>query len=124
MKGASPVTRKRQAEVEIKSVLEHHLRDAEGALAIVLLLEVSGSQELLASYDDATAALRSFVESLLGSEARLRRFVTSVDAEWGRIYYEPPHFDREGQPPDSGDPYTQGGVCDKLSELLESLRDR
>jgi hypothetical protein len=121
LKGTSPVTRKRQAEVEIESILEHHLRDTEGALAIVLLRQVSGSEALLASYDDATAALRRFVEDILSSEERLRRFVTRVDAEWGHIYLERPHFQAEGQPPDADDPYPLAGVRAKLTALLESL---
>ncbi len=123
LKGASPVTRKRQAEVEIEGILERRLRDSEGALAVVLLRQVSGSEALLASYEDPTAALRRFVEGILGSEARLRQFVTSVDAEWGRAYLEPPHFDREGQPPDADDPYTLEGVRDKLADLLGRLHD-
>jgi hypothetical protein len=123
LKGASPVTRKRQAEVEIESILERHLRDTEGALAIVLLRQVSSSEALLGSYDDATAALRRFVEGILGSEERLRQFVISVDAMWGRTYVEQPHFEREGQPPDADDPYTLEGVRDKLADLLKRLQD-
>ena len=121
LKGTSPVTRKRQAEVAIESLLAHHLRDSEGALAIVLLRQVSGSEELLASYDDATEALREFVEGLLASEGRLGHFVTRVDAEWGRIYLERPHFDLAQQPADPEDPYTVEGVRERLVALLENL---
>jgi hypothetical protein len=121
LKGTSPVTRKHQAEVAIESLLEHHLRDSERALSIVLLRQVSGSEELLASYDDAAEALKEFVEGLLVSEKRLGQFVNWVDAEWGRIYLERPHFDLEQQPPDPEDPYTVDGVRDRLVALLESL---
>jgi hypothetical protein len=121
LKGTSPVTRKQQAEVAVESLLEHHLDDSQGALAIVLLRQVSGSEELLASYDDATEALRKFVERIMVSDKRLGQLVTRVDAEWGRIYLEPPHFDRAEQPPDPDDPYTLDGVRDKLAALLKSL---
>jgi hypothetical protein len=121
LKGTSPVTRKQQAEAEIKGLLEHHLHDSEGALAIVLLRDVGASAVLLESYDDPTAALRRVAESLLRSPENLRRLVQRADAEWGRIYLELPHFDTATQSPDPDDPYTLDGVRDRLVELLQRL---
>ena len=49
------------------------------------------------------------------------RFVRAVDAEWGRIYLERPHFDRPGRPPDRDDPYPEDGVRETLKGLLAAL---
>ncbi len=58
----------------------------------------------------------------MSSEARLRRFVAQVDAEWGRLYSERPYFDPEGAPPRPGDPYTLESVRTALADLLDGLR--
>lgn len=122
MKGASPVTRKRQAEFEIEEYLECHLHDSEGALRAVLLRRTRESSSLLEpGFDEPLAALAQVTGRLLGSEARLRHFVAAVDAEWGRIYGERPYFEREGRPPRRGDPYTVDSVRDALEQLLGEL---
>ncbi len=122
MKGASPVTRKRQAEVEIELFLEQYLADAEGALLIVLQRRVRESADLLASGYQPLAALAQVTEHILGSEERLQGFVQQVDVEWGRIYLERPHFERSGRAPDRDDPYTFASVRGALSSLLDELR--
>ncbi len=123
MKGASPVTRKRQAELAIKLYLEQHLTDAEGVLLPVMLRRIRESETLLKSgYDEPLKAFARFCERLLGSEELLRRFVQDVDAEWGRIYAELPHLEQVGRPPDEDDPYTFASVRGKLSRLIETLR--
>ncbi|MFV2068782.1 MAG: hypothetical protein ACC645_17560 [Pirellulales bacterium] len=122
MKGASPVTGKRQAELEIERYLRKHLVDAEGALLVVLLRRVRESAILMKSYDQPHDALARYTERLLDSAARLQRFVNEVDTEWGRIYYERPHFQKEDQPPHQDDPYTFSSVRATLSQLIEELR--
>ena len=123
MKGASPVSRRRQAEIEIAQYLEGHLADAEGALSVVLLRRVRESADLLeASYTQPLETLTVVVERLLASNARLRAFVRRVDAEWGRIYSERPMFELGQAPPRPGDPYTLASVRETLSRLLERLR--
>ena len=122
LKGASPVTHKRQAELEIEQYLERRLDDPEGALQLVLLRRVGESESLLTSGDrEPLAALARVTERLLGSEERLRAFVRAIDAEWGRIYSERPYFEREGRPPHRKDPYTLASVRDALTRLLEAL---
>lgn len=122
MKGASPVTRKRQAEFAIEECLERHLDDADGALRVVLLRRTAESEILLApGYEDPLAALALVTERLLGSEARLRRLVDETDAEWGRLYSERPYFERGGGPPHHHDPYTLASVRQALSRLLAEL---
>ncbi len=123
LKGASPVTRKRQAEVEIGHFLKEHLADAEGALLRVLQRRFRESDILLEDgYEEPLAALTHVTERILASEQRLQSFVTQVDAEWGRIYLERPYFQRAGQPPHRKDPYTFSSVRDTLSALLDELR--
>jgi len=121
LKGASPVTRKQQAEFEIDEFLERHLADAEGALAIVLPRHIRESEVLLTGYDEPLAALEGIIEDLLDSAESLQRFVTRTDAEWGRLYSERPHFEQEAHPPDPDDPYTLSSVRATLAVLLESL---
>ena len=123
MKGASPVTHKRQAELAIEQYLDSHLADSAGALGIELQRRVRESEDLLAqSYDRPLEALAGVTGRILGSPARLRRFVRQVDAEWGRIYSERPYFDPGDAPPRPGDPYTLESVRDTLTALLAGLR--
>ena len=122
LKGTSPVTLKRQAELEVEHYLESALDDSEGALQVVLLRRVRESQGLLEDgYEDPLTALARVNASILESEARLRRFVTAIDAEWGRMYSERPYFEREGQVPHRSDPYTVASVRQMLERLGELL---
>ncbi len=123
LKGASPVTRKRQAALEIERYLESHLVDADGALEVVLLRRVRESEMLFKmGYDQPLNVLARFCERILRSEGLLQDFVRDVDAEWGRIYLERPHFQKNGLPPDSEDPYTFSSVRIALSGLMAKLR--
>ena len=123
LKGTSPVTGKRQAELEIEQFLKSHLVDAEGALEAVLLRRVRESETLFKmGYEQPLTALALFCERILGSEGLLQDFVTDVDAQWGRIYLERPHFQRDGHPPNPDDPYTFASVRIALSELAVKLR--
>jgi hypothetical protein len=121
LRGASPVTRRRQAEFAIEELVERHLSDSEGALGPVLVRQIGQSEELLSSYDDPIRALIHETTKILGSAEALRRFVRSVDQEWGRLYNERPHFDRDNEPPAKDDPYTEDSVRTTLRSLLDSL---
>ncbi len=122
MKGASPVTRKRQVEVATELFLEEYLADAEGALLVVLERRIRESMKLTdESYDHPLSVLTGIVEHILSSEDRLQSFVQQVDVEWGRIYLERPHFQQPGEPPHRDDPYTFASARATLSELLETL---
>lgn len=123
MKGASPVTRERQAELLLERFLESHLRDSEGALHRVLLRRAVASEEMLEdSYDRPLLAPAKYCQRLLDSETGLQSFVRAVDAEWGRMYLERPRFERPGQPPADDDPYTHDSVATKLRRLLSELQ--
>ena len=122
LKGASPVSRQRQAELQIEHYLERQLHDVESALLAVLQRRVRGSQSILAKhYDEPLAALAVIVEGILTSDESLQSFVTEVDAEWGRIYFERPYFQIEGQPPHPEDPYTHQSVRVSLEQLRETF---
>jgi len=123
LKGTSPVTRKRQAELEIERYLESHLVDSQGALEVVLARRVRESETLFKmGYDQPLEVLALFCERILGSEGLLQDFVRDVDAEWGRIYLERPHFQKDGRPADPEDPYTFSSVRIALSGLMAKLR--
>jgi hypothetical protein len=121
MKGASPVTRKRQAELAIEDYLRRHLTDAGGVLGSVLVRRLGTSNLPLAEYDQPLAVLASYVREVLESGYLLRDLVREADVEWGRMYGERPHFQQAGCPPDADDPYTGESVRITLSQLLEEL---
>src|SRR5438477_11870367 len=60
MKGESPVPRLQQAEVEIASWLTSHLKDAGGALGVVLHRDVKGSELLLKNFDHPLVVLADY----------------------------------------------------------------
>ena len=121
MKGVSPVTRKQQAEAAIQEYLGRNLADAAGALPGVLLRQVSESELLLDNLDLPLVVLAGYVRSVLGSEYLLKELVREADVEWGRAIGERPHFEQEGHPPRSDDPYTAESVRIALSQLVEKL---
>ena len=121
LKGTSPVTGKRQAELVIEHYLRKNLPDAEGALQVALLRRVKESEVLLKGYEQPFDVLSRILESLLDSKERLRSFVGRVDAEWGHLYSQRPYFEIEGRSPHPQDPYTFDSVRDQLARLLADL---
>ena len=121
MKGVSPITRLQQAAAEIQEYLDRHLVDAAGALSVVLLRQVNESDLLLKSFEQPLVALAGYVRHLLGSEYALKELVREADVEWGRVFDERPYFDRDGCPPEAGDPYTLESVRAALVQLIETL---
>src|SRR5262249_42832164 len=92
MKGASPVSRNRQAEPAIGDYLRRHLTDAGTVLGNVLLRRVGVSEPLLGDHDEPLLVLADYVRRVLGSEHLLQDLVREVDVEWGRVFHERPHF--------------------------------
>jgi hypothetical protein len=121
MKGVSPATRKQQAEAEIETYLDRNLNTAAGALSVVLLRQVKQSDLLLNNLDQPLVVLAACVQRVLDSDYRLAELVRQADVEWGRVYGERPHFEREGAPADEDDPYTAASVRGTLSQLLQKL---
>jgi hypothetical protein len=121
MKGVSPVTRKQQAEAEIEGYLERHLSGAAGALPSVLLRQVKESELLVNNLGQPLVVLAASVQRILDSDYLLRELVREADVEWGRVYGERPHFEKEGLPPHQDDPYTVASVRAALTQLINQL---
>ena len=121
MKGASPVARKRQAELEIADYIRRHLQDAAGAFQIVLLRHVKGSELLLNNFDQPRVVLAGCIQQVLNSDYVLKELVREADIEWGREQGERPYFEREGAPSHPQDPYTFESIRTTLSLLAEEL---
>jgi hypothetical protein len=121
MKGASPVSRMQQAEIEVGNWLRSHVTDEAGALHLVLHRDVKGSELLLNNVDQPLVGLFKFCEQVLASDYRLKEIVRRVDVEWGQRMGERPHFEREGSPQDPNDPYTAESVRDALSNIVKQL---
>jgi hypothetical protein len=120
MKGGTPVTRKRQAELEVDDYLRRHLADSGGVLRSVLFRHL-GESLLNGDYDQPLAALAEYIRRILTSEHLLEEFVREADAEWGRVHDERPYFQMPGRPPHRDDPYTIASVRLALIQLRERL---
>ena len=123
MKGASPVSRPQQAEVEIGSWLRGQLADPAGALQVVLHRHLKDSDLLLNNLDRPLFALASYCRGLLASEFRLKELVREADVEWGAAMDERPYFEREGSAQDPDDPYTLESVREALADVVKQLAD-
>ena len=120
MKGGSPVTRKRQAELEIDEYVRRHLVDSGSALRSVLIRHL-GESLLDGDYDQPLTALAEYIRRILTSEHLLEEFVREADAEWGRVHDERPYFQTPSRPPHRDDPYTIDSVRLALVQLRERL---
>lgn len=121
MKGASPVSPVRQAELEVGAWLKAHVSDPPGALQLLLHRNVRGSPLFLENLDRPLVALRGLCEQILESDYRLAELVREADVEWGRAVDERPHFDRDGARPHPDDPYTIEGVRTTLTGIVNNL---
>jgi hypothetical protein len=121
MKGVSPIPREQQAVAEIENWLGQHMPAGNGELQAVLLRNVKESDLLLNNYDQPLAVLASYCRRVIDSDSRLKELVREADVEWGQVFGERPHFDKEGSP-DPDDPYTFESVRKTLSALVEQLR--
>ena len=120
MKGASPVSRKRQAELAIEDYLRRHMTDGGGVLGGVVLRQI-GESLLRADYDQPLAVLADYIRHVLGTEHLLEDLVRETDAQWGRVFGERPYFQQAGRLSDPDDPYTIDSVRITLSQLIEKL---
>ena len=117
-KGGTPITRKRQAELELDEYLRRHLVDSGGVLKRVLSRHL-GESLLHGDYDQPLAALAEYVRKMLASAQLLEEFVREADAEWGRVHDERPYFQKPGRSPHPDDPYTIDSVRRALVRLHE-----
>jgi hypothetical protein len=117
-KGGTPISRKRQAELELDEYLRRHLVDPGGVLKRVLSRHL-GESLLQGDYDQPLAALAEYVRRMLASAQLLEEFVHEADAEWGRVHDERPYFQKPGRSPHPDDPYTIDSVRRALAQLRE-----
>src|SRR5262245_22926414 len=90
MKGASPITRKRQAEAELQEYLSRHLADSGGVLRGIVHRRVVENELLLSNLDQPLVVLAALVGQVLESDFLLKDLVREADSEWGRISGERP----------------------------------
>jgi hypothetical protein len=121
MKGVSPVPQKQQAVAEIENWLRCHMSTGGGELQVVLLRCIKESDLLLEHFDKPLFVLAAYCHQVLESECLLTELVREADVEWGRVYGERPHFEKEGSPPDRDDPYTVESVRKILAGLIVQL---
>jgi hypothetical protein len=121
--GESPVPMLARATAGLCMFVAEHVSDSSGALHAVLERRIKGSETIVgAHFDDPLNALEIIVEQMLSSDARLFEIVRQVDAEWGRIMLERPHFQQPGEEPHPDDEHTHESVRAKLEGLLAKLR--
>lgn len=121
MKGASPVGRLQQAQMELEAWLRTNLIDSDGALRTVLFRDVRGSDSLLSNVDQPLVVLASYCQRVLDSAPLLEELVRTADVEWGRSMGERPFFEKPGFPCHPDDPYTLESVRKKLTGILQQL---
>lgn len=125
LKGASPVPRNVQAKASLNNFIIDHVVDNTGALRATLQKAVSNDEIKVSGHlDDPVDALEKFLVKVLENEDLLYEFVRKVDAEWGRIFYERPHFQRPEQAPHPDDEHTHESVREALADLLEQVLNR
>ena len=124
MRGATIVPRTEQVAAAARQLIDDGLDDITGCARRLLAASVADDLEALERHHDAPAgAVLEHVARILASEAALQGFVRRVDADWGRLMAERPHFERPGRPPDPEDEYTHASVRAALERLVASLDD-
>jgi hypothetical protein len=123
MKGASPVSPVRQAEMEVGSWLSSHVPDAVGAMQFVLNRQFKGHALLLNSLDCPLAGLADFCRQVLNSDELLKELVRQADVEWGQRMDDRPYFETDSSAHNPSDPHTVESVRNLLSELVAQLAD-
>ncbi|HKP64786.1 MAG TPA: hypothetical protein VJV78_48960 [Polyangiales bacterium] len=119
-KGESAVPRLTQVTAEITNFIDHNVSDVSGALRATLRRRIKANQKLVAEHEaEPIAALRALLIAVLGTETELFELVREVDAQWGQMMLERPHFQEPGQAPHPEDEYTHESVRRELERLLE-----
>jgi hypothetical protein len=122
--GESPVPKLARATSGLCMLIGRAVNDSSGALSAVLQRRVRSSDTIVgAHFDDPLAALEIILDQMLSTDARLYEIVRQVDAEWGRIMLERPHFQQPGGEPHPDDEHTHRSVRAALEGLLAKLRE-
>ena len=121
LQGESPVPRLVQAKSELNQFIAQHLGDSSGALQAVLQTWVQDDLRIIENLEQPLIALREILSGITSNPEILYELVQQVDAKWGQIYGERPHFQQPGQPPHPDDEYTHTSVQKQLVQLLERV---
>lgn len=122
MKGESPVPPLVQAKAEMNLFVCQHLADSDGALQAVLQSLINDDQQYVSQFiRSPLQALRAMVEPFMQQEQLLYDLVRRVDARWGQMYDERPHFQSPGQVAHPDDVYTHESVRATLQAFLAVL---
>ena len=119
LQGASPVPELVQAVNEIETFVNRRTQDLSGALKAVLRQAVRANEVVVERHGAVPLdALHEIVRPILENDVLLVDFVRRVDAEYGRMTDERPHFQKPGQTPHPEDEYTHESVRRALVALL------
>lgn len=122
MKGESPVPRLVQVKTEMATLLKENLKDSPGALQVVLQRWLTDNDSLISRHLNAPiGALTEALETVLQSPGTFYELVRQVDAQWGAMYGERPHFQHPGQEAHPDDEYTHESVHQTLMTCLNRL---
>lgn len=129
--GGSPVPPVEQLRAAAVVLLQEVLPDADGALRRVFEQDLRADDQVLSTLTGGLAvwtdaelrvhlleALASLARRILASAGSIEEFTRRVDATWGQLQGERPHFESAGHPPDPEDPYTFASVRASLEALI------
>ncbi|RLB45414.1 MAG: hypothetical protein DRJ42_29985 [Deltaproteobacteria bacterium] len=123
-KGESMVPKLTQAMAELENFIDRHVRDSSGVLCAMLKRHVRTSETIVGAHlEDPRVALDVLLGQVLGNDAQLYEFVRQVDAEWGRVMQERPHFQQPGEEAHPDDEHTHQSVRLELEALRSKLRE-
>ena len=123
MKGASPVSRQKQAITLLTQWVDQQTPDPSGALKSILRRRVRNNELLLERHQQQPLnALIEVIDTLLANDYALQEFVREVDVRWGELHQERPLFEQAGRTSDPADEYTHKSVRQDLMLLLEKLQ--
>ena len=121
-----------QVRVAAIALLHQSVHDSDGALLKVMEQDIRQEEALFGPLTQrltllSPEELHNHLHGVLGrlasrtiaTEAALVEFTRRVDAMWGQLLGERPHFQRPGQEAHPDDPYTHDSVRKAMMELIE-----
>ncbi|MGL1936721.1 MAG: hypothetical protein OCD01_16955 [Fibrobacterales bacterium] len=123
LNGGSPVPLILQAETAIANYINNEVKDSCGALRATLQTRIKRKQSVIAEHiDNPLVVLKNMVVLFLENEPLLFDFVREVDACYGKMYQERPHFQVPGGKAHPDDEYTHESVRKSLETIQATLQ--
>lgn len=130
--GGSPVPAMEQLRQAAITLVHETLPDGDGALVQVFTQELRQEERLFgplakqlvthgspdALRGELLGVLGAIAQRLLANDETLADFTRRVDAAWGQLFAERPHFQAVGEAAHPDDPYTHASVRAALSQLV------